>query len=86
MEDSACQRTDLVAAILTFVYFIAAYAVVFRFGNTAFGAGNHTAKALLENIIQASIVVRKLLVQIVDGVSRRLHTTSVADLLHDVKG
>lgn len=86
MEDSIRQWTYLIAAILAFVYFLVADAVVFRLNYTAFGTGRHVAKALLEDVIEAGVVIGKLLMQVVDGVTWQLHITSVADLLHDVKG
>lgn len=86
MEDSIGQGANLIAAVFALVYFLAADAVVLRFYHAAFWTGSHIAKALLEDVVQTGIVIGKLLMQIVDGVARRLHTTSVADLLHDVKG
>ena len=74
------------ATVFAFVYFFTADAVVFWLSNAAFWTGYHILKALLKYVIQACVVIGKLLVQIVDGVAWCLHTTSVADLLHDVKG
>lgn len=54
--------------------------------NATLRTGYHIAKALLEDVIQASIIIGKLLVQIVDSVARHPHIIIVADLLHDVKG
>ena len=86
MKDGICQWANLIAAVFAFVCLLAANPIVSRPDNAALWASDHTAKALLKYVVEASVVIGKLLVQIVDGVARYLHTTSVADLLHDVKG
>lgn len=86
MKDGISEWTNLIATVFAFIYLLAADAIIFRLRNAALRTSYHAVKTLLKYVIQASIVIRKLLVQVVDCVARRLHTTSVADLLHDVKG
>src|SRR6266540_7380271 len=59
------------------ILFLAPDAVVLWLSNATLWTGYHIAKALLEDVTQASIVIGELLVQIVDGVAWQLHITSV---------
>lgn len=86
MKDRVCERTYLITTVFAFVYFLATDTVVFWFSDATFWTGDHTPKALLEDVVKAGVVIGKLLMEVVDSVARCLHTTSVADLLHDVKG
>ena len=69
MKDGISERTYLITAVFALVYFLAANAVVFWFGNAALWTGYHVAKTLLKYVIQTSVVIGKLLMQIVDGVA-----------------
>lgn len=66
MKDGISQWADLVAAVLAFIGFLAANAVVFRVYDTALWTSWHIAEALIKHVLQAGIVVRKLLLKLFD--------------------
>jgi hypothetical protein len=64
MEDGVSKRTNLIAAVFAFVYLFAAHAIIFLLDNTTLRTGDYIAVSLLEYVVQASVIIGKLLVQI----------------------
>jgi len=83
MEDGIGQGADLVAAVFTLIDLLAADTVVPRRGNATFRAGWHVTVAGIEHMLQAGVITRELVVELLEG---KLHTLSVVQGLHDVKG
>lgn len=83
MEDSMSQRVYLVTAVLTLVTFTAFDAVIARLCNATLWTGRRIGVDLLKYIVQTGIVIWEAFVEVFN---RELHTTSVLQRLHVVKG
>ena len=83
MEDSFGKWMNLVATVFAFVALTATDAVVARVSNAAFGANRQLAVGEVKHIVQTSCVIWEAFVEVFN---RKLHTTSVLQRLHVVKG
>jgi hypothetical protein len=86
MEDSIGERAELVATVVAGIALAPPDAVVARSNDPALGAGGEVTVRKVKHVIKTGIVVWKIQMERVDGISVYLHTTSVVDLFLDVKG
>jgi hypothetical protein len=83
MKYSICERGYVISAPSAGVAFLAPIAV--KPGFSALRACMILAVTLIKNVLQTSIVIREILVEILDS-CMFFHTNNIALLLPDVKG
>lgn len=83
MEDGVSEGMYLVTTIFTFIALTPTDAVVARVSDTTFSTSWDVTACTLKHEVQTSIVIWKPLVEVL---YRELHTTSVLQGLHAVKG
>ena len=83
MEDSVSQGADLVAAVFALIHLFTADAVVGGVSDTAFWTSWHVTVPGFKDMLQATAFVGEAVIELFKG---ELHTTSVVQGLHDVKG
>lgn len=83
MENSMSQWVYLIATVFALVAFTAFDAVVTWLYDAALRASGHSTVSLLEHVVQTGVIIWEAFVEVFN---RELHTTSVLQRLHVVKG
>lgn len=83
MEDSIPKRVYLEATVFAFVAFTTSDTVVAGICNTTLSTGWESTVSTTEHIVQTGIIIWEPFVEVLYG---ELHTTSVLQRLHVVKG